>query len=62
MSKFVLLELGWLIVNFHRCTRTNEYAGMLITCALNLIVHHANVNEKGKNRRESEQIKSTLTK
>ena len=35
-----------LLVNFHRSTRPNEYVGILITCALNLMLHHANVNEK----------------
>ena len=35
-----------IIVYFHRDTRTNEYAGMLNTRALILLLHHANVNQK----------------
>ena len=34
------------LVNFHRSTRTNEYAAISTACAWNLMLLHTNVNGK----------------
>ena len=48
----------WL--NFYRCTSTNESAGMLITCAFNLMFPHQNMKGESKNGWEYRHRKTTV--